>query len=436
MGWFAAAVIIAGGIAGAYLFATSRGPVLDSPEHTEYARNDPADTPPPSITCVIPARNEAERIGSLLASLGTQSLAPAEIIVVDDGSTDSTAVVAERYGVRVLSPPPPGPDWTGKSWACFQGARAARPDALLVFIDADVTLHANALEHLVGHIKPGRIVSVQPYHDVPTHTEKLSALFNLQVASAVGLGDHLRTPSGLFGPLIAVYSDDYFDFGGHESVAASILEDVELGRVARAHGMEIRNYLGGTAVRYRMYPEGFTALVDGWTKNFIAGAGATPLPLLLLESAWITGAVSVCVQAAIALVHTGSTVAAASSAAAYGVYVALIAYALPVHGSFGVLTAFLFPLHLIGYGYVLVRSLLFRFAGKQIYWRGRALVSRPGARRAGRRSGGKEGASRDNAGRFRGKEGASGGNEGRFRGNEGRFRDNAGRFRHKGSRHA
>lgn len=376
MEWLAAAVIIAGGIAGAYLFGTTRGPLLGSAFDTPESRTALPTDAPTSVSCIIPARNEAQRIGHLLASLGQQSLEPSEIIVVDDGSTDSTALVAERYGARVLSPPAPPESWTGKSWACFQGARAAHPESLLVFIDADVSMDSEALARIVERMAPKRILSVQPYHHAPTLIEKLSALFNLQVASAVGLGGRGRAPAGLFGPVIAVYARDYFDFGGHASVAASILEDVELGRVARAHDLEIRNYLGGTDVRYRMYPEGLKALIDGWTKNFLAGAGATPRGVLLLESAWITGAVSVPVQLTVALVHTGSTVAATASFAAYAVYAAIIAYALPVHGSFGALTAALFPIHLIVYGFVFVRSLLFRFAGKRIYWRGRELVSR------------------------------------------------------------
>lgn len=53
----------------------------------------------PSITAVIPTRNESERIGACIASLkGFVS----EIIVVDDGSTDGTAEVARQHGARVI----------------------------------------------------------------------------------------------------------------------------------------------------------------------------------------------------------------------------------------------------------------------------------------------------------------------------------------------
>ena len=54
------------------------------------------------VTVVVPAYNEAATIADTLISLLTQSVAPEEIIVIDDCSTDDTADVAGRLGVTVI----------------------------------------------------------------------------------------------------------------------------------------------------------------------------------------------------------------------------------------------------------------------------------------------------------------------------------------------
>ena len=78
------------------------------------------------VTAIVPARNEAESIGSAVRSLLAQTLAPPiHIIVVDDGSTDGTAEKAREAAdaagagerLTVLRGAPPAPGWTGKLWA-------------------------------------------------------------------------------------------------------------------------------------------------------------------------------------------------------------------------------------------------------------------------------------------------------------------------------
>src|SRR5687768_14340824 len=54
------------------------------------------------VTALVPAFNEGATIEDTLISLLTQSVAPADILVIDDCSTDDTAQVAERLGVRVV----------------------------------------------------------------------------------------------------------------------------------------------------------------------------------------------------------------------------------------------------------------------------------------------------------------------------------------------
>lgn len=86
----------------------------------------------PGVACLVPAFNEADRIGPVLAAV-LQNLLVDEVIVIDDASQDDTAEVARAAGARVLRQPANG----GKSAAIAAGIAAARAP-LLLLLDADL----------------------------------------------------------------------------------------------------------------------------------------------------------------------------------------------------------------------------------------------------------------------------------------------------------
>ena len=139
-----------------------------------------------SLSVIIPARNEAQRLPALLRSLQQQTVSPREIIVVDDESTDDTVAIATAAGARVLGGQPLPEGWNGKAWACWQGA-AASGGELLLFLDADTWLEPDGLNTLLQlHATHGGLISVQPYHVTERAYEGLSAIFNVIQLAGVG----------------------------------------------------------------------------------------------------------------------------------------------------------------------------------------------------------------------------------------------------------
>ena len=110
----------------------------------------------PSVTAIVPARDEAATIGATVASLlGQEYPGEFRLIVVDDRSTDGTGDLARAAAsgdprLTVVQGSGRAPGWTGKLWALEQGLQAVRgePDRLL-FTDADIRHDPDSLRMLV-----------------------------------------------------------------------------------------------------------------------------------------------------------------------------------------------------------------------------------------------------------------------------------------------
>lgn len=101
------------------------------------------------ISLILPAKNEADGLRRALP--GVRELLPdAEIIVVDDGSTDDTAEVARSHGAKVLS----SPYSMGNGAAIKRGARAATGDVFF-FMDADGQHNAQFIPQLLARLDQG-----------------------------------------------------------------------------------------------------------------------------------------------------------------------------------------------------------------------------------------------------------------------------------------
>ncbi|MEU1282323.1 glycosyltransferase [Streptomyces sp. NPDC005805] len=121
-------------------------------------RRDPEHWP--AVVVVVPARDEAEVLPlSLPSLLGQEYPGRAEVVLVDDNSTDGTAAEARAIAARcgglpltVTTPGEPEPGWTGKLWALRHGMALAeeRGPEFLLLTDADIAHDPDSLRELVA----------------------------------------------------------------------------------------------------------------------------------------------------------------------------------------------------------------------------------------------------------------------------------------------
>ncbi|MCK5186712.1 MAG: glycosyltransferase family 2 protein [Deltaproteobacteria bacterium] len=109
----------------------------------------------PEISVIIPVKNGGSVFEECLASLRASQGASYEIVVMDDGSTDSSVEVAKRYSCHLIELPCS----MGPSHARNRGAKVARGD-ILFFIDADIIVRKNALQKISSIFQDKRVVAI------------------------------------------------------------------------------------------------------------------------------------------------------------------------------------------------------------------------------------------------------------------------------------
>ena len=306
------------------------------------------------VSVIIPARNEAHQIADVVRTAMNQARDGDEVIVVDDESSDATADNAARAGARVIRAGELPGGWLGKPHACWVGARHATNETL-VFLDADVRLHSDALERVVTALDsvPNGLVSVQPYHEPKRWPEHAAMPFNTVSLVASGAGS--RSEHALvFGPLLACNTARYRELGGHaaRSVCGAVVEDIALGKL---FGLT-QVFVGSPdTVTFRMYPAGLASLVRGFAKNVAAGAVNARILPLVAAVAWVTAQVGATFKFPL-------------------VYLLAVVQMFMMSrkvGRFHPLDAVTYPLHLAVFFAVLVRSAMVRAGLGRVRWAGR-----------------------------------------------------------------
>jgi 4,4'-diaponeurosporenoate glycosyltransferase len=324
----------------------------------------------PSVSIVIPARDEEANLPRLLQSLNVMAMGPGEILVVDDGSTDQTAEVAVERGAKVVKCGPLPEGWIGKSWACQQGAKATKGNALL-FLDADTWFEQGGYERLLtlfARKDPERTaISLLPYHRVERLYEELSVYFDLLMAMGTGGFGLLQRPR-LFGQSLMIRRDVYESSGGHAEVRGEILENFRMAANVTRAGFKCCCRGGRGVLSMRMYPKGFGQLCEGWTKGFAQGAAGTSRMVLALSVCWLSSAFLAFV---LLLVHP--EINSLAVVVLYCAFAMQLLYLSRRVGTYSVLTSALYPIPLVFYFALFGQAVLRRALGGRVSWRGREL---------------------------------------------------------------
>lgn len=255
------------------------------------------------VSVIIPARNEAAIIQTVLASILASDYEPLEVIVVDDRSTDETAELVARVAsgdtrVRLVRGAELPPGWFGKPWACHQGARAATGD-LLLFTDADTRHAPELLGRAVGALQRegAGLLTVAPHQACVTFWERVVMP---QIWLLLSLRYHPRTVNRAArardvianGQFILTTRTAYARAGGHEGVRGEVAEDLALAQAYLAAGQRLYFAFAMDLMETRMY-HGLGHLIEGWSKNIYLG-GRRSFPdepgLRLLVPAMLTAA--------------------------------------------------------------------------------------------------------------------------------------------------
>lgn len=245
----------------------------------------------PSVSFVVPARDEQRGIGRAVSSFCQQDYPDFEVIVVNDRSTDDTgrilAELQEKFtNLNVVDGAEPPEGWLGKPNALCQGESLANGEWILM-ADADSVLDPQVLRRAVAYgIQEGvGMVTVRP-RLVSQGVLEAVLMSGLNFAFFVTLPIFLVRHSkiAIFATGSPVFNlirrDALRACGGFASLKRAVVDDVEIGfRVKRA-GFGIAVAFSGKLINHRMY-DGARATVRGFLKTTFPVIKRVPWLLLL-----------------------------------------------------------------------------------------------------------------------------------------------------------
>jgi len=256
----------------------------------DVPQEGPARTP--SVTVIVPARNEALNIETCIRSIAAQDYPVFDIIVVDDRSDDGTGPLARALSpgrataLRVLEGEDLPVGWLGKPWACWQGVRAATGE-LLLFTDADTVHSPELLGRAVAAMEEddAELLTVTGRQLMATFWERLiqPQVFFAMLVRYYDLEKMLRRgrwrSAIANGQYMLFRRETYEALGGHKAVSGEVVEDLALAQHVAKSGRRLSMRRAERSLATRMY-RSLGELVRGWSKNVLIGGLQTMPPLL------------------------------------------------------------------------------------------------------------------------------------------------------------
>lgn len=245
----------------------------------------------PSLSLLIPARDEENNIGYLLGDLISISDRIKEVIVCDDKSTDDTSLIVKQYAaqdtrIKLISGKELPDDWNGKNYACYQLSLEAKGDYLL-FLDADVRVSEGVIDRTVKYMERHRcsMISIFPTQVMKSPGEKITVP-NMQIILLTLLPLPLvrlawfPSLSAANGQFMMFRSDTYREFEPHSIFRKSRAEDIEISGYLKKQHKRVSCLTGVEGIRCRMYHTKKDA-IEGFSKNVIYFFGNS-LPLAII----------------------------------------------------------------------------------------------------------------------------------------------------------
>ena len=214
---------------------------------------EPAADATPKVSILIPAYNEEQTIAGTIKSALELDYPDYEIMVIDDGSTDSTAKKAEETGVKVLRQKN-----SGKANALNNALNHAKGE-LIATLDADSYVDKDALRNMVGFFKNPNVMAVTPTMKVVPEKgvlvkmQKAEYTFSNLMVKIFSLLDSMMVTPGPF----SVYRASVFrELGGFNGSTQA--EDNEMALRIQSAGYIIKS--SKKAVVYTKVPKTISAL--------------------------------------------------------------------------------------------------------------------------------------------------------------------------------
>lgn len=342
------------------------------------------ETNSPLVSICIPARNEEAVIERCVTSALKQDYPNFEVLVLDDNSTDGTTQILDKLSgiinnLHHIKGKPKPEEWLGKPWACHQLSKHAG-GSYLVFIDADVWLEESAIRKAVNALQQSDTITVWPKQHMHSFWEKLIipmiyyGLYTLLPAKYVeqnprwipgNLRDKMAPKfAAACGQFIAFNRNAYDTIDGHASVKTEIVEDVELSKHIKRHGLSITMYDGVDTVNCRMY-NSHTEIFEGLRKNFFVGFGRnTPLFLFMATMQFIVFVVP------FLLLIVGDAQTQMYAGVLIGIFL-VQRWLLDLRFGWNPFMSLLQPLTILWFEVLGIRCLWDHYTGKKASWKGR-----------------------------------------------------------------